>query len=191
MEGVEKAVFRRREPGALRRIELLPGAGDQPGVLIEFEVPSALKYAEIEVAAREAQRLVMRQPLLAQRFGFGLKALTEDEALGLGEPIFLMEAAFRLWRDWNVGFEDDPEDVDAKPTPARIIRLLEDPVARAAWHIHLTDAASLERSEGNVSGVSPSTSSGGAPNTAVAAKGSTGRARKVSQGRRRAPTAPG
>jgi hypothetical protein len=185
VEGVAKAVFKPRAAGHVRRVQLTPEGPGRPPVVVEFEIPDPVTYAGIEVAAREALELIQKSPATMRRYGFAARSISEDDARALGEIVFLTEAAMRLWKDWNVEFEDDPGPL----APPRIARLLHDPFVRAAWHVHLTQASALEPAEGNASGASPSMSSDEAPPTAAAAKSTGARARKGSR-RRRASTVP-
>lgn len=151
---------KRPTPGELRTIELL--RGDPPGCA-EFRVPTPLEYAEIEARAALHLKALNKTPTLLERYALGDKAMTLDEVQSLNEIVFLTEAAIELWTGHNIMIGDDDEP---DMTPAGIAAVLWDPFIRSAWHIHLSSASTLERSEGNVSGASPNGISAEAPNTA-------------------------
>lgn len=161
------AVFRRRQPGALRRVALQDGA---PPLWVEFEVPDGVKLAAIDAAASHALSVLVSQPSVMARYGLEARAPSRDDILAFTRSLILIEAAIQLWRDWNYALEVDPGEPPVKGVlkPEVIARLLIDNAdARSAWSMHLDGASPLERAEGNVYGASPSMSSDEAPPTAT------------------------
>lgn len=188
----ELAVFRPRQPGALRIVMLRdeprddagqplpPDRGGGNAVKIAFRVPTPLEEAAYEGRAQETFRIVQENTTLLLRYGFSTNELSDDELSGLREIVFLTEAAVELWEDWNVAIVESSGG-DAPPAPlakleltaVNIAKVLGDRRMRLAWNVHLDEACSLERAEGNAYAVSPNTTSGEAANTADVASGGT------------------
>lgn len=161
------AVFRRRQPGDLRRVALQDGA---PPLWVEFEVPDGIRLAAIEAAASQALVVLVSQPALLERYGLTDKARSREDLLAFTRSLTAIEAAIQLWRDWNYALEsaDGLAPQKASLKPEIISRLLIDNAdVRSAWLIQLDAASPLERAEGNVYGASPSMSSDEAPPTAT------------------------
>jgi hypothetical protein len=167
------AVHRRRTPGGTR-IALLDDG--QPPLGVVFEIPDSLASAEIEAAASEALSIVRRTPAYLSRYGLAEKAaLTDLQVAALARVVTAIEAAIRLWKDWNYA-EPDAETGEAVRSPLNpetIAHVLSSANLRAAWMIHLDAASPVERAEGNVFAVSPDTISGEAADTVATAESET------------------
>lgn len=105
------AVHRRRTPGETV-VAYLDGA--TPPLAVEFEVPDGLASAEVEAAASEAMSVVRRTPGYLTRYGMAERAaLTDLQVAALARTMTAIEAAIRLWKDWNYA------EVDEAATAAR------------------------------------------------------------------------
>jgi hypothetical protein len=154
---------RRFKPGETVTVELLPAAPGRPQIVLDFKVPERLEYAECEAIAQTNLGLILKTPSILARYGFDGKSLSEDEAMGLRDKVFLIEAAVRFWIWTNAALEGHEP---GKLTPEFIAEMIHDPFISAAWHLHITNAMALDASEGNGSGASLDTSSGEAPTSA-------------------------
>ena len=188
LEGKPLAVFRRREAGEIRIAAL---DGGTPPFLVAFETPDLLASVEYEAAAGQAIDACRKTPGYLERYGLQVAAqLTDLQVAALSRAVTAMESAFRLLKDWTKAEIVDGEVRKVELTPQAIAEVLSDANLRAAWLITLDAASPLERLEGNVSAVSPTTTSGAAATTAAAASPSTGPAPRASRARR-AGSAPG
>ena len=167
------AVHRRRVPGEVR-IALLDSAA--PPLAVAFEIPDSLASAEVEAAASQALSAVRDTPSVLARYNLADKAgLTDIQVAALARVVTAIEAAIRLWKDWNYA-EPDAETGEAVKlplTPANIAHVLSSANLRAAWMIHLDAASPVERAEGNGSAALPSITSGEAADTATGAESET------------------
>ncbi len=166
------AVHRRRTPGATV-VAYLDGAS--PPLAVEFEIPDGLASAEVEAAASEAMSVVRRTPGYLTRYGMAERAALTDLQVGaLARSMTAIEAAIRLWKDWNYA-EIDGEGVAVKAalTPENISHVLSSANLRAAWMVQLDANSPVERAEGNAYAVSADMISAGAADTAPTADGQT------------------
>lgn len=168
------AVFRRRTPGEPASAALTSG---KDPLIVDFAVPDGIMLAEAESAAGQAMAQLQQDKILADRYGVTGRTFTDAEIMALSRVLVAVETAIKLWTGWNYALlvprptKDDPDAAAVEPqtlSPATIAQLLiDEPNIRAAWTIHLDAVSPLERAEGNVSGVSPTTTSEEAPNTAT------------------------
>ena len=163
------AAFKRRKAGDVVTVALT--GGDEPPVKIKFVIPDPVQEAEIEAKARAQHQAILKSPGIMTALGLGDHSITQEQAEGLRDLIYLTIAADTLWRDWNVSFEED-RSVSPR-NQQNIAQLLGDRFIRLAWNAHLSASLALDRAEGNGSAVSQNGSSAAAANTAGGAQSGT------------------
>ena len=166
MLGGSVARLKPRECGAERIVTLHP----ELNIVVRFTVPFPVEELEIEAAANASRAVLVKSPAVAARYGLAAAVLSAEEAGATALRVHLVEAAVKLWKEWNVALGSD----DVSPiTPESASQVLTDPVCHRLWADAYFASCSMERDEGNVSAVSPSMPSDEAATTAAVARSST------------------